>query len=398
MKVVFGACGSRKAVIKVTLDAGSAVEYGNTWTPGIAHFTEHMIFQGGNDFDSDVLNREMASLGAEHNAGTWHNKVAFYVEVPAENASRAAQLMAMMLFNRTFDQESFEKERLVVLVEERNKCDDIDSVIHEKLNSFLCKGPIAQPIIGTAESIKSIFLEELQAFYNHYYRPSRMLLTITGPDSLDYNEITNYFGRDTRRLLKSKSRQGHRHLKRKRLVWPAPVKQSRAFITYNAFPIEDTRTKRLHFMSRFFSNGMDSRLFNELRQKRGLCYGIGSSGIIEEQIGWFVIYTKTSDENIPVCVRLIDKEIKKLLDDGPTEEEIIRAKNKYISEIYSFIETSFGLNTMLEVRAFHNLPPLEKSLNEIKKMTANQVMSTCREVLRKENRKVFICVPEEDEE
>ena len=72
MKVIFGACGSKKATVRITIDAGSIVEYGGKWTPGIAHLTEHMIFQGCHDFESDVLNKEMASLGADHNAGTQH--------------------------------------------------------------------------------------------------------------------------------------------------------------------------------------------------------------------------------------------------------------------------------------------------------------------------------------
>jgi len=396
MKVIFSACGSRKATVRITIDAGSIVEYGGTWTPGIAHLTEHMVFQGCGDFDQDILNKQMASLGADHNAGTWHNRVGFYVEAPAENINKAVELMALTLLNRTFDQESLDKEKLVVLVEERNGRDDIDATIRDRLISFLCKGPIAVPIIGTAESIVSISLEELQAFYDHYYKPSRMLMTITGPSDLNCDELASHFGGDTGRFLRTKDKHANKHLKSRRLVWPADVKQARMFIAHKAFSMGDVRSKDLYFMSRFFSNGVDSRLFYELRQKRGLCYGIGSSIVIEDDIGWFIIHTKTSDENIPACTRLVYKEIKKFLENGPTEEEIIRAKNKYISDIYGFIETSYGLNTMLEMRAFNNLPPIENSINAIKRMTANKIMPACREVFQKDNRKVFICVPQGD--
>jgi predicted Zn-dependent peptidase len=395
MKVVFGACGSRKATVRVTIDAGSSVEYGGIWTPGIAHLMEHMIFQGGDDFDSVDLSRELASLGADHNAATWHEKVSFYVETPAENVSQATKLLATTLLNRTFNEESLEKEKLVVLEEERGSHDDIDTVIHEQLNAFLCTGPVAEPILGTQESIKSITLEEIQAFYDCYYRPSRMLMTITGSNTLDHKEITSFFGGDTGRFRRSKTGE-NKYLKRKRLVVPATIKQARIFVTYKAFPVGNKHSLPLHFMSKFFSNGMDTRLFEELRQKRGLCYGIGSFVALEKDLGWYVIQTRVAQENISKSIKLIGNEIDKLLSFGPTQEEIVRARNKYISDIYGFIETSYGLNTMLEAKTYNNLPPLEKSIDRIKKMTKKQIMRTCNKTLVKDTRRVFICTPQGD--
>jgi hypothetical protein len=77
--------------------------------------------------------------------------------------------------------------------------------------------------------------------------------------------------------------------------------------------------------------------------------------------------------------------------EGPTSEEIVRARNKYISDIYSYIETSYGLNSMLEARAFNKLPPLETSLKRVRSMTKNKIMSVCNRVLI--NKRIFTCVP-----
>jgi predicted Zn-dependent peptidase len=281
------------------------------------------------------------------------------------------------------------------LEEERGSQDDIDNVIHEKLNSFLCKGPYAKPILGTKESIMSMTLEEVQEFYNYYYKPSRMLMTVTG-DHLANDTISGFFGGDTNSFKKSE-RAPNVNLKRKRLVIPTAVKQARVFISYNGFPVKSKHSLPLHFMSKFFSNGVDTRLFEELRQKRGLCYGVGSYVVLEKDIGWYVLSTRTAEENVSQCVKLLDKEVKKLLEDGPTEEEMFRAKNKYISEIYGFIETSYGLNAVLESKFFNNLPSLETSISRIKNMSKGKIMSTCRDVFIKDNRKVFICTPKGDE-
>jgi len=396
MKVVFGACGSRKATVKITIDAGSSTECGGEWTAGIAHLMEHMIFQGGDDFDSLLLSRSLASLGAEHNAATWHEKVSFFVESPAENIGQATKLLATTLLNRTFNKESLEKEKLVVLEEERGSHDDIDTVINEQLNSFLCTGPVAELILGTQESIKSITLEEIQAFYDYYYKPSKMLMTVTGPSFLDHKELADFFGGDTGKFRRSETGR-NKHLKRKRLVVSATIKQARVFIIYKAFPVGNKHALPLHFMSKFFSNGMDTRLFEELRQKRGLCYGIGSCVILEKDLGWYIIQTRVAAENVSKTVRLIGSEINKLLSLGPTQEEMLRARNKYISDIYGFIETSYGLNAMLEIKTYNKLPPLEKSINRIKKVTKNQIMNTCVQTLDKDTRRVFICMPQGDE-
>jgi predicted Zn-dependent peptidase len=141
---------------------------------------------------------------------------------------------------------------------------------------------------------------------------------------------------------------------------------------------------------------MDTRLFEELRQKRGLCYGIGSFVALEKDLGWYVIQTRVAQENISKSIKLIGNEIDKLLSFGPTQEEIVRARNKYISDIYGFIETSYGLNTMLEAKTYNNLPPLEKSIDRIKKMTKKQIMRTCNKTLVKDTRRVFICTPQGD--
>jgi predicted Zn-dependent peptidase len=180
-----------------------------------------------------------------------------------------------MMFNRTFTEEALVKEKLVVLEEERGYRDDIDVVIAKELNKFLCTGPLSKPVLGTVESISSITLKEVQEFYYQFYRPANMLVTITGPSEVDWDCLKSFIGKDTGRFRRFSSAP-NKHKKQKRLTSLADIQQARTFICYNACPIGGKDGLVLQFMSRFFSNGMDSRLFEELRQKQGLCYGVGS--------------------------------------------------------------------------------------------------------------------------
>ena len=392
MKFIFEQCGSRKATLRVTLDAGAAVEYGGKWTSGIAHVVEHMIFQGTNSMSHEELTRAMGMLGVDWNGATWHAKVNFYITASAENILAASKLLQGMLCRRKFDQKLLEKEKLVVLEEERGGRDEIESVIVEKFDRFLCDGPIAAPVIGTAKSIRSITLDEVQAFYDHYYRPANMLVVLTGPESVDAQAISELFGKDTGKFRKSK-RVKNAHGKGKRKNCTGKVQQARVYVAFKAVPIPHHDALVLAFADKFFGDDMDSRLFQSLRQKHGLCYGCGGWAYLSDDIGWYVIWIRTSKENAAKSIALIGEEVDKLVAEGPTEEEMERAKNKYLSEVYSFLETSSGTNSLISAREYNGLPRIDVSIDRVKNMDAAEVAQVCRKYLAPANMKIFTYLP-----
>jgi predicted Zn-dependent peptidase len=357
-----------------------------------------MIFQGNDDMTQEERSRAMASLGAETNAATWHNKVMFYIDVPQENVIEASRIFQKSLFGRkNFDTAEFEKEKLVVLEEERGVRDNVDAMVANALHDYLCNGPISIPIGGLEETIKSITKEELEAFYLQHYKPSKLLLTITGPKDMDFGAVANIFGENTNRFLRTdKVSNEYAGRKGKRLL-SSNMEQARVFMCYRAVPISSKKALTLNYVDQFFSSSMDSRLFQSLRQRHGLCYVVGAYLAFYEDIGWYVIVVKTSKENVNKCVKLINKEIDLLLDKGPTEEEMVRAKNKYISEIYSGIETSYGLNSALSLAEFNKLDDLETTLSRIKNMTAGKIKGVCRQIFDNKNKQTFTCLPESEE-
>lgn len=398
MKVITGKCSSRKATVRAIFDAGSDVEYG-VWTPGIAHLAEHMVFQGNEDMTQEEHSRALASLGVESNAATWHNKVMFYIDAPAENILEASKLFKKNILGRKgFNSKEFDKEKLVVLEEEKGSRDNVDNMVAAALHEYICKGPLSVPIIGFEETIKSITQEELEEFYHYYYRPSRLLLTITGPEDLDFNAISDVFGENTNRFLRSNKQPNQYAGKKSKLLQSSAIEQARVFMCYKAVPTGSKKALMLNYMDQFFTNSMDSRLFQSLRQKYGLCYLVGAYLAFYEDIGWYIIVVKTSEENVDKCIKLVNKEVELLLQKGPTEEEMIRSKNKYISEIYSGIETSYGLNSALSLCEFNGLDDLDTTLHRIKTMTPGKIRGVCRQVFDKSNKQVFRCLPEEEDE
>ena len=392
MKFIFEQCNSRKATLHVTIDAGSAVECGGKWTSGIAHIVEHMIFQGTESMTHEELTKTMGRYGVDWNGGTYHAKVAYYVTAPAENIYEVSRLLCEMLFNREFNKTTLDKEKLVVLEEKRGSEDDKESIIMEKFDKFICNGPIANSIIGTTKSIKSIKIEEIQEFYNQYYKSENMLVVLTGPLNINVKEIASLFGKNVESFKKSKRVKNlHNELKKK--THTGNVQQSTIYIAYKAIPVTHKDAFILAFMNKFFGEDMDSRLFQSLRQKYGLCYGAGGFPYLCDDIGWFVIWTKIGKENINKAVELIDKEIVRLVTEYPTEEEINRARNKYLSEVYSFLETSNGTNALISSRHYNNLPNIEVSLERAKNIDAAEILKTCKKYFKPENRKIFMYLP-----
>jgi predicted Zn-dependent peptidase len=389
MKVVFDKCGSKMSTIILTFNAGSDVEY-KKWTAGIAHMVEHMVFQGSKDKTHSELMCAMATLGANWNAATWHEKVCYYVTVPAENTLAAAKLLDDMLFNRTFSQEAFEKEKLVVLEEERGCRDDVDYAIGDQLCKFLYKGPLSMSIIGTKNSIKSLTLKEISTFHKQYYNKNSLLLTVVGPQDLDFNNISNVFGKNNGKFIRNKIYKTVHTNTKKRIIQDKRVNQPTIYISYKSFPVGNKLSLPLSYFSKFFSEGMDSRLFEKIRQQLGLCYYVGSFIETQENLGFYIISTKVAKENIDKALFSIDKEIKSVIKDGFTEEEMLRAKNKYLSDIYGYIETSYGLANILSSRATLRLNDINTLIKRIKNMKSNDIKKAIEKTFKSENKQVFI--------
>lgn len=394
MKLIYQECSSKKACIRATFDAGSNVEFKSGFPYGIAHFCEHMIFLWTKDMTPEEVNRQIANKGAEINAGTYNNKVCVYVVSPIENIIEVAKILKKILFDGNYDETYFEKEKSVILEEELSCRDDADDCATKELYSFICSGPLSMPIIGSEKSIKSITFKNVVDFHKKYYNPKNMLLTVTGPNTININEIEEIFGKDTGTFKRSEKEKTQYTNKKKKVVIDKRIQQSRVFICYKACNIKNKDALSINYANKFFANDMDSRLFQVIRQEHGLCYYIGGSLAVFQELGWWIFTIKTAKENINKAIKLIDSEIKLLLKSGPTDEEMERAKNKYISELYSITETAYGLNAVINGRNYFDLMDLESSIERIKNMSKKEVKKVCNKYLQSEGKQIFIYSPE----
>lgn len=393
MKVAYEHLNSRNFCVSTTFDAGSSVEY-NKWTPGIAHVMEHMLFLSISDMAPEDLNRRLSYLGCDSNAATHNGKVLYYVKGPVESVYEASALLKKILFDGNFNEGLFLKEKNVILEEERSCREDLVDCMYQKMLSFLCSGPMGVPIIGTTQSINSITLDELKEFYNTYYSLDKMLLTITGPESIDVDSIISIFGHNNG-IFNYSEKAPNKHNKEKLIVVPDErlKEQVKLFIIHKIDVDNEFELLNLHLINQFFSSGMDSRLFEKVRMDKGLCYSIGGSLWDYKDIGWFMISSDISFENLNITQKLINSEIKKLLKGDITDEEFERAKNKLRSRIYSSTETVVGLNWRINHTAYNGRLSLDQEISYIGDVSKEDLISTIKKVFVKKNEKVFILQP-----
>lgn len=393
MKVITGKTNSRMACVRITFDAGANVEFGK-WTSGIAHLLEHSVFISLKDMSPEEFNKRMGTLGANVNAGTYQDRICLYFTCPAENVIEASKLLKKVVYDGAFNNELFEKEKLVVLEEERDGRDSIDDCVGEELNKFLCVGPYAVPIIGTEESIKSITLDEVKKFHKYYYRPERALLTITGPESMDFDAVVEVFGENDDKCKKSKKVLTKYTDGKEKTIRDKRIQQARAFVCYKGSKIGEDDALVLSFMSKFFSEGMDSRLFQKIRQEKGLCYGCGGYNYLFKELGWYNLYIMASEKNIKESLEIMEQEVNLVKTEEPTDEEMIRARNKYRADIYGIIESSAGLCSILNGRAFYGMNDINVSLERVSNITKEDVMRVCKKYFKDEGKQTFLYLPD----
>jgi predicted Zn-dependent peptidase len=303
---------------------------GARWEPaehnGIAHLFEHMAFKGAGDRDARQFAEAMENVGGAMNAGTGYERTSYYARVVAEHAPFALDMIADILFAPHWAPDDLEKEKDVVAQERGEAFDAPDDRVFELHQAVLYPNqPLGRPILGEAETLKNVSVETLRAFADTHMTPDRVVISIAGAFDRDafLETAARRFGH-----LKNKPTPTHaaafaaagqasetRKLEQTHLVfsWPAPEMGS-----------DQASAARL--MSEIFGGGMSSRLFQEVRETRGLVYAIDSFLDTYEDIGRLSVYAGCSAKNAATVAEIVREQLAVMADHGPTDAELHRAK------------------------------------------------------------------------
>lgn len=320
---------SKLSRMNVVFKSGSKVEFGTRFNFGTAHLLEHMMFKGTAKRNAIEISRSFSNIGAVVNAHTSSENICFELTVLTENLEEALEIFSDMIMNPTFPEEEFEKEKNVVLQEESEYSDDMDTFFATKGMELMVEGHLSVPIIGYSDTISKITRSEIVAFKNRFCNISQA--TICLASSLHKadakNVLEKYFGKASGRISVGAKVKPVKFLEPKEHhIERSDISHSYIDIVYPSFKRGDPKNMALGVASSILGGGMDSRLFTAVREEKGLVYSIFASRAPLQDIGMFHIHFSCIKDNVEEVMATIDETIQKALSEGFTEDELERSK------------------------------------------------------------------------
>ena len=320
--------GTRAVTLLVAFDAGARTE--RPEENGMAHFLEHLVFKGGEKYATyrDV-NETAERLGAQLNAYTSHDVVAFHVTCRAEAVMDAADLLTDFVAKARVDGDELERERGVV-IQEINRSDDAPASVASKLLDLAAFGdhPLGRAVLGPAEHLESFSRDAIRAFRERRWAPARGGAFVAGDlSSVDAGRLGELFGRFParieqdgvepapdfeRRILVTERETNQSHL---RLHWRTPID-----------PTDLSQRAALGVYATLLGGSMGSRLFDEIREQRGLCYAIRSASYAHADASSLEVASGLDSSKCEEAYTRIREIVADLAENGPREEEIERAR------------------------------------------------------------------------
>lgn len=319
-----------------SVDEGDAVR-------GLSHFLEHLMFKGTKNFPGDEISRRVEKTGGVINAGTSKEFTQYYIDTQKDGVDEALRMLADIVFSATLPQDDIDRERPVVIEEIRRAADNPFSGLHDQFSAALFPTtPYGHNIIGSADVIRTITRDEINAYYRRYYVPGNMIVSVAGDvdAAAAADTIRKWFGGAPAAIVPA----------RPALTEPphAPV------VTEQARPVEhlywqggftgpDCSNRLVYaadIAATIIGGGRSSRLYRTLREKKQLAYNISASFWTQGGTGVFSINAVCDPRQRDAVPDEITRELDRLAAEGPTEAELARAKEVIRSQWYFDQETA----------------------------------------------------------
>lgn len=327
----------RSCAIGIWVGTGSRHE--KAQESGAAHFIEHMVFKGTPSRSAEDIARETDAIGGQINAFTTKECTCFYARVLDSHVEQTLDILWDMVYHSSFRQEDVETERSVILEEIGMYQDTPDDLCAERLFAAVYKGSsLARPILGKGTTLAKLTGEALRDYQKKHYKPENTVVSLAGsyPDSILRDLRERFGGLSAGRApgYRPASYQNAVTLKRK------ATEQNHLTLAFPGLTYQSPRRFALQLLSSILGGGMSSRLFQEVREKQGLCYSVYTYGAGHEDTGIFNVYTALSRDTEGRALETIRREIEKFVHEGPTEEELSRACEQSKANVLMGLEST----------------------------------------------------------
>jgi predicted Zn-dependent peptidase len=352
---------------------------------GISHFIEHMMFKGTPTRTAHQIADEVESRGGHLNAFTDKESTSYQARVLAEHTPLALDILTDMLLRSLHDPEEIEREKRVVIEEIKMYEDTPEEMVHEMFEQTLWDShPLGKSIVGTEASVSALKRDDLTNHIGTRYRPDRIIVSAAG--NVEHSEIValaekalgGLEGAAPARSLSTPQASGKSASKGRR-----DIEQTHFCLGTAAYSKHDPERYALSILNNVLGGNMSSRLFQEIREKRGLAYAIGSYGRNYQDGGHFCVYGGTSPDTYEQVLDLTRKEFAKVRKEGLTEDELTKAKTQVRGALVLGLE---NMNARMNrygdsLLAYGRVVPISEILDRYEAVTHAKIAEAAERVL-----------------
>ncbi len=307
---------------------------------GISHFIEHMLYKGTKNRSVKQIAEDIERNGGELNGFTSEEITSYWCKMPSKNWKIGIDVLSDLVLNPLFDEKEVEKERNVIFEEIKMYHDNPRMHVFDEIQKTLYNGTLGISLIGTYDTMNSLKRKELFEKFKEIYKPKNMILTVVG--QADFNEVVEFAENNFSNLddedteinikefgLKNEVKQEERE----------GIDQANLIFAYHVPLAKDPQYRVAEVLSAVLAEGMSSRLFSEIREKRNLAYSVKGDSNVNGNFSYNLIYIGTTKENVEKVKELILKEFEKVSKELD-EKELNQVKEQLIGHHQLSMEDS----------------------------------------------------------
>ncbi|MGA8088931.1 MAG: pitrilysin family protein [Terracidiphilus sp.] len=367
----------RSVAMGVWIKSGSRCETAEI--NGISHFVEHMVFKGTRSRSALNIAREMDSIGGNLDAFTGKETICFNVKSLANHVPIALDVLADLVLNPVFASTEIERERGVILEEIKIDEDNPDVLVHELFTQNFWKDhPLGKPILGTTKTVGRLDQQKLIDYHTGSFRGGNMVFSAAG--DLEHDQFVQAVADKFAPLLPGEAvHEMQTPLATARILLQnkKSLEQVQLCLGVPAPPITDDNRYATLILNTILGSGMSSRLFQTIREERGLAYAIYSDLSPYSDTGSLCVYAGTSANKALECIDLILAEFRNLKEVPLSDEELTRAKDQLKGNILMGLESSNSrmANLARQEMYFHQFFTADEVIVRIEAVTAEQIQA-----------------------
>ena len=353
---------------------------------GISHFLEHMMFKGTTKRPGKLdISRELESIGAQFNAFTSKEHTGYYAKASSDKLDVVMDVIFDIYLNSKFDDNAIQTERHVIVEEINMYKDDPPRYVNDLFEKLLYGDqPAGWDIAGEKEIVLGLKRNEFVNYFNTHYIAENTVVAVTGnidPEVIK-EKVAGYFEHIRHSKKPEKPPVVEKQDNPAADIFYKETDQTHFVLGFRSFDMFDERRYALAVLGSILGGGMSSRLFDEVREKRGLAYYVSAGQQPYTDSGYFAVSAGVNNQRAMEAIEVIIDEIKKIKKEGVTPSELQQAKDKAVGRMALALEHSdYVAESVAESLIFHNkiLTP-DEELDKIKKVTLADIMQVASDV------------------